>query len=135
MNAKYQSETFIVRAPPPFHAGEVTVAPTGFALERQHDLLGEPQWRTLVDLDRVQALELEGALEGVTAVGLVVLPLERPARLRLVPDRELAALLERAYWDGTLLLPNGRIGPLVFEELIQGSRHVLERLEAGHAWG
>jgi len=103
-------------------------------LERSQDVLLEPTWRTLVDLSRVEALQLEGRLEGVTAVDIVQLSADRPARLVLQSDDRLATELERAYWDKTLLLSNGLLNPEVLEAVTSMERHSLIALAEGHSW-
>ena len=130
----FQAEYYIVRTAPPFFVGDRALQATAFVLERSQDVLLEPTWRTLVDLSRVEALQLEGRLEGVTAVDIVQLSADRPARLVLQSDERLATALERAYWDKNLLLSNGLLNPDVLEAVTSMEHHSLVALAEGHAW-
>ncbi|MCB9759671.1 MAG: hypothetical protein H6739_07495 [Alphaproteobacteria bacterium] len=134
MNAKFQVETFILRAAPPLRAGARSVAPVAFALRRWHDVLEEPRWQAIVDLSRVDALELEGHVEGLTAVGLARLPRDKAARLVLTPDEALAAALERASWAGGLVLSNGLLGSSILVPATDACRYRLDRLDEAAPW-
>lgn len=97
-------ERWTVALPPPLLVGSAAVATTRWVLERTDDLLGG-SWMAEVDLDRTDALALDGVVEGVTSEQLARLA-RGLVRLRLAPEATLLAALE-THRVGGPLLPNG----------------------------